>query len=64
MRALPTYDLGPGREGDELLINVILYGMGVALVLSMLLVLVVPIAQTYRERRRGTSSGEAASPQP
>ena len=52
IRALPAYDLGPGRESDELVINLILYGMAVALLLSMLWVLVVPIAQTYLERRR------------
>jgi hypothetical protein len=52
MRALPSYQLGPGRETDELLVNVILYGMGIALLLSMLWVVVVPIAQTYRDRRR------------
>ena len=51
-RALPAYDLGPGREGDELLLNVILYGMAVALLLSMLWVLVIPLAQSYRDRRR------------
>lgn len=51
-RALPAYDLGPGRQGDELLLNVIIYGMAVALLLSMLWVLVVPFAQNYRDRRR------------
>ena len=51
-RALPTYDLGPGRESDELLLNAILYGMGIALLLSMAWVVLVPLAQTYLERRR------------
>ena len=51
-RALPAYDLGPDRAGDELVINVILYGMALALVLSMLWVVIVPMAQTYLERRR------------
>ena len=52
MRALPAYELGPGRESDELLLNVILYGMGIALLLSMAWVVLVPLAQTYLERRR------------
>ena len=52
MRALPAYELGPGRESDELLLNVILYGMGIALLLSMAWVVFVPLAQTYLERRR------------
>jgi len=52
MRALPAYELGPGRETDELLLNVILYGMGIALVLSMAWVVLVPLAQTYLDRRR------------
>ena len=52
MRALPAYDLGPGRGGDELLLNVILYGMVSALLLSMAWVILVPLAQSYRDRRR------------
>jgi hypothetical protein len=52
MRALPVYELGPGRGGDELLLNVILYGMTIALLLSMLWVVVVPVVQSYRDRRR------------
>ena len=52
MRALPAYDLGPGRETDELVINLILYGMVIALLLSMAWVVLVPLAQTYLERRR------------
>jgi len=52
MRALPAYELGPGRESDELLLNVILYGMGIALLMSMAWVVLVPLAQTYLERRR------------
>ncbi|MDT7573023.1 MAG: hypothetical protein QOE05_3197 [Actinomycetota bacterium] len=52
MRALPAYDLGPGRETDELVVNLILYGMVVALVLSMAWVVLVPLAQAYRDKRR------------
>jgi hypothetical protein len=52
MRALPTYDLGPGRGSDELVINVILYGMVTALLLAMAWVLLMPLAQTFLERRR------------
>jgi hypothetical protein len=52
MQALPTYELGPGRETDELVVNLILYGMVLALLLSMLWVVVMPLAQTYLERRR------------
>jgi hypothetical protein len=52
MRALPSYDLGPGRESDELVINLILYGMAVALLLSVLWVLLMPLAHSYLERRR------------
>jgi hypothetical protein len=49
--ALPAYDLGPGREGDELLLNLIVYGMGIGLLLTVLWVL-LPFAQAVRERRR------------
>lgn len=61
MRALPAYDLGPGREGDELVVNLILYGMALALVLSMLWVLVVPMVQTYLARRRGAQGASGSS---
>ncbi|MDT7536815.1 MAG: hypothetical protein QOI82_400 [Actinomycetota bacterium] len=52
MHSLPTYDLGPGHESDELVINVILYGMATALLLSMAWVVLMPLAQTLLERRR------------
>jgi hypothetical protein len=52
MPSLPAYDLPPGRENDELIINLILYGMVLALVLAMAWVLIYPFAQGYLERRR------------
>jgi len=52
MRALPTYELGPGQQGNELVLNVILYGMVIGLLLSMAWVILVPMVQTYRDRRR------------
>ena len=51
-RALPTYDLGPGRETDELIVNLIVYGMSVALLLSVLWVVLWPLAQSRRDRQR------------
>jgi hypothetical protein len=49
---LPAYDLPPGRETDELIVNLILYGMVLALLLAMAWVLIYPFAHGYLERRR------------
>jgi hypothetical protein len=51
MVQLPTYDLGPGRDQDELVVNVLVYGMFLALLLTVLWVL-LPFAQHRRQRKR------------
>jgi hypothetical protein len=45
------YDLGPGRGQDELVINLLLYGMLLALLLTVAWVL-RPFGEILRERRR------------
>lgn len=48
--ALPIYEL-PGVEGKELILNLILYGMGLVLLLSVLWVL-RPFADRGRKSRK------------
>ena len=35
LAALPTYDLGPGRSGDELVVNVIIYSVVLTALLAL-----------------------------
>jgi hypothetical protein len=49
--ALPTYELGPGQSSEELVINVLLYGMLLALLLTIAWVL-RPFGEALRGRRR------------
>jgi hypothetical protein len=49
--ALPTYELGPGRGHEELVINLLVYGMLLALLMTVAWVL-RPFAENLRNRRR------------
>jgi hypothetical protein len=48
---LPTYQLGPGRSHEELVVNLLIYGMVLALLLTIAWVL-RPFAESLRARRR------------
>lgn len=49
--ALPTYDMGPGHGRDELVLNVVVYGVAIALLLSLLWIVLL-FVQAARESRR------------
>jgi hypothetical protein len=51
LTGLPTYQLGPGQSDKELIVNLLLYGMLLALLLTMAWVL-RPMGESLRRRRR------------
>jgi hypothetical protein len=66
VNALPIYEMGPGHSQEELVINLVLYGMVLALLVTVLWVL-WPFGQHLRNRGESSDSpsqggGDAAPP--
>ena len=62
--ALPTYDLGPGQGRDELVVNVVIYGVLLALVLALLWIVTLFVRAVREERTSRRAPVRSRSPEP
>lgn len=59
---VPTYDLGPGRSTEELIANVVIYGVLGALLLALAWIGWLLIMAIAEQRRQRTSSAVTDHP--